>query len=159
MPCEAAEWKIDMTMIDDVRSKMMQAMKEHDTLRKNALSGLLSALKAKFIDKRADLTPEEEIAVVTHELKQAKESLETTPADRTQRIEEYKANIAVLSEFMPEQMSAEEIEKTIAQVLEQLAIAHPTAKDKGIIMKSLMPLVKGKADGKQVNELLAAHFE
>ena len=148
-----------MTMIDDVRAKMMRAMKEHDTLRKNALSGLLSALKAKFIDKRADLTSEEEVAIVAHELKQAKESLETTPSDRTERIEEYKANIAVLTEFMPAQMSADEIEKVISDVLTQLNLPHPTAKEKGIIMKSLMPLVKGKADGKQVNELLAARFE
>ena len=72
--------------------------------------------------------------------------------------EECAAKIAVLSEFMPKQMDVEEIKEVIAGVLAQLGLEKPEAKQKGIIMKNLMPLVKGKADGKLVNEVLATFF-
>ena len=144
-----------MSRIDDVRKEMMAALKAGDKPRKEALSMLLSALKAKFIDKRADLTEEEENAVVYREIKEAQETIDTTPADRADIIDECRLKIAVYSEFVPQRMSEEEIQKAIDSVLAQLDIAQPTAKDKGRIMKTLMPLLKGKADGNLVNSLLA----
>ena len=147
-----------MALVDVVRSQMMAAMKAKDSKRKDALSQLLAALKDGVIKKREDLTPEEEFAIVAKELKQVKETLETAPADRTDIIEECKGKIAVLSEFMPEQMDEAKIRETIESVLAKLGISQPTVKEKGIIMKELMPLVKGKADGKLVNELLAGYF-
>ena len=77
-----------MSKIDTVRAAMMQAMKDKNKERKDALSLLLSALKSKQIDKRADLTEEEENAVIFREIKQAQETIDTTPADRVQTIEE-----------------------------------------------------------------------
>ena len=68
-------------------------MKDKDKARKDALSLLLAALKNKAIDKRADLTEEEENAVIFREIKQAQETVDTTPADRTQIIEEAKLRI------------------------------------------------------------------
>ena len=59
---------------------------------------------------------------------------------------------------MPKQMSEDEIKETIKGVLANLGIENPTAKQKGIIMKNLMPLTKGKADGKLVNEILSGFF-
>lgn len=90
-----------MSKIDEVRSEMMAAMKAHDKERKDALSALLTALKNKFIDKRADLTEEEENEVVLREIKLAKETIDTTPADRTDIIDECKARITVFEEFAP----------------------------------------------------------
>lgn len=148
-----------MALVDEVRKQMMAAMKAKDSARKDALSGLLAALKDGVIKKRAELTPEEEVAIVSREIKQAKETLEYAPADREDIIGECKNKIAVLSEFMPEQMSEEEIRQAIEEVLARLEIAQPTMKDKGKIMKELMPSVKGKADGKQVNELLASYMK
>lgn len=147
-----------MTLIENVRKQMMTAMKEKDTARKEVLSSLLSALKNAAIKKREDLTEEEEFAVVSRELKQIKESLETAPADRVELIEECKATIAVLNEFMPEMMGEDEIRTVIQSVLDKLNLPSPTAKEKGIIMRDLMPLVKGKADGKLVNEILSTYF-
>lgn len=144
--------------IDEVRSAMVAAMKAGDKPRKESLSMLLSALKAKAIDKREDLTPEEEIEVVMKELRQTKETLETSPSDRTEVIEQCKARIAVLSEFAPQEMTVEEIKEVINSVLANLAITEPSAKDKGKIMKDLMPLVKGKADGKLVNQIVGELF-
>ena len=102
-----------MSKIDTVRAAMMQAMKDKDKARKDALSLLLAALKNKAIDKRADLTEEEENAVIFREIKQAQETVDTTPADRTQIIEEAKLRISVYSEFVPKLM--DENEKTITE--------------------------------------------
>ena len=143
-----------MSKIDEVRSAMMAAMKAKDKERKDALSALLTALKNKAIDKRADLTEEEETQVILKEIKQTKETMDTCPADRTDIIDECKARLAVLEEFAPEQMSEEQIEAEINAVLAELGIDAPTMKDKGKVMKNLMPRVKGKADGKLVNQLV-----
>ena len=147
-----------MSKIDTVRAAMMQAMKDKDKARKDALSLLLSALKNKAIDKRADLTEDEENAVIFREIKQAQETVDTTPADRTDIIEEARLRIAVYGEFVPKLMDEEEIRGVIAAVLAELEIAQPTAKDKGRIMKTLMPRVKGKADGALVNKVLGSFF-
>ena len=147
-----------MSKIDTVRAAMMQAMKDKDKARKDALSLLLSALKSKAIDKRADLTEEEENAVVFREIKQAQETVDTTPADRTEIIEEAKLRIRVYSNFVPRLMDEEEILAVIREVLTELGIEQPSTKDKGRIMKTLMPRVKGKADGGLVNKVLAGLF-
>lgn len=147
-----------MSKIDTVRAAMMQAMKDKNKERKDALSLLLAALKSKQIDKRAELTEEEENAVIFREIKQAQETVDTTPADRTQIIEEAKLRIQVYSEFVPKLMDEDEIRKVIAEVLAELQIEAPMAKDKGRIMKTLMPRVKGKADGGLVNQVLSSFF-
>lgn len=148
-----------MSKIDEVRSAMVAAMKAGDKERKAALSFLLSSLKNKAIDKRADLTEEEEAQVILKEIKQLKETLDMTPADRTDIIEECEKRLAVLDEYAPKMMDEAEIKEVINSVLSDLGITEPTAKDKGRIMKELMPKVKGKADGKLVNELVASYIK
>ena len=143
-----------MSMIDNVRSQMMEAMKQRDKDRKDALSMLLSALKNKAIDKREELTEAEEFEVVKKEIKQTKETLELAPKDRTDIIEQCEKRLVVLKEFAPEEMSEEAIREVINGVLQELGITEPTAKDKGRIMKELMPKVKGKADGALVNKIV-----
>ena len=144
-----------MTKIEFIRGEMMAAMKARDKKRKDVLSMLLTALKNKAIDKREDLTTEEEDQIILKQIKQTKETLEMTPADRTDIIEECEYTIKVLEEYAPKMMSEDEITAVIKEVLSELAIETPTAKDKGKIMKELMPRVKGKADGKVVNQVLA----
>ena len=77
-----------------------------------------------------------------------------TPADRTDIIDECNYNISVLEEYAPKMMDEDEISKVIDEVLKELEIEKPAPQDKGKIMKTLMPKVKGKADGKLVNEVL-----
>ena len=77
-----------------------------------------------------------------------------TPEDRTDIKEECEKRLAVLEQYAPKMMDEAEIKEVIASVLSELGIAEPTGKDKGKIMKELMPRVKGKADGKLVNQVL-----
>ena len=147
-----------MSKIDAVRAARVEAMKAKDKARKDSLSMLLSALKNAEINKREPLTEEEENAVVKKEIKQTQETYEMAPADREDIRSEAAARMAVYKEFAPEDMSAEQIREVISAVLSELGIENPTAKDKGAIMKVLMPRVKGKADGRLVNETLASMF-
>ena len=144
-----------MSKIDEVRADMVKAMKAKDKDTKETLSMLLAALKNKAIDKREDLTPEEETQVILKEIKQTKETLDMTPADRTEIIEECNKRLTVLEQYAPKMMDEAEIKKVVASVLAEMGLDAPTAKDKGKIMKALMPKVKGKADGKLVNQVLA----
>lgn len=148
-----------MSKIDEVRKAMVEAMKAGNKERKESLSMLLSALKNKAIDKREDLTEAEENEVVLKEIKQTKETLEMTPADREDLVNECQNCIAVYEEFAPKMLGEEEIKEVIQGVLTELGIDAPTGKDKGKIMKVLMPKVKGIADGKLVNQVLAGMMQ
>ena len=143
-----------MSMIDEVRSQMVEAMKSKDKPRKDALSMLLSALKNKAIDKREDLTEAEEFEVVKKEMKQTKETMGLAPEDREDIKEACRIRLSVYQKFAPEEMSEDAIRETVKQVLESLGITEPSGKDKGKVMKELMPKVKGRADGGLVNKIV-----
>ena len=118
---------------------------------------LLSALKNAQIDKRE--TPDRGrggAPIVKKEIKQTQETYNLAPEDREDIRSEAAARLAVYKEFAPEDMSVEAIRQVIGEVLAELGISQPGPKDKGAIMKALMPRVKGKADGKVVNETLGA---
>lgn len=147
-----------MSKIDEVRADMVKAMKAGDKESKETLSMLLAALKNKAIDKRSDLTAEEETQVILKEIKQTKETLEMTPADRTEIIDECNKRLAVLEQYAPKMMDEAEIRAVIDATLSEVGIEAPEAKDKGKIMKVLMPKVKGKADSKLVNDILMTYM-
>lgn len=144
-----------MSKIDEVRAEMVKAMKSGDKARKGVLSLLLSDLKAKWVDKHADLTEEEENTVIQKEIKQTKETMETAPKDRTDIIEQSKFALSVLEEFAPKGLSEEEIAALIQNVLAQLEVTKATPQDRGRIMKALMPQVKGRADGSIVSRMVS----
>lgn len=155
---QSLEWWEDQFVknkIELVREEMIVAMKQHNTMRKNTLSMLLQSLQKAEKDKIGiSLTESEADAVIMKEIKQTQETLDSCPADRTDIIEECKQRIAILQEFAPKQLDETEIESMIREVFSELGLDSPTKKEKGMIMKTLMPKVKGKADGKLVNQIL-----
>ena len=144
-----------MSKIDVVRKAMTDALKAGDKPRKEALSLLLAALKNKWIDKREDLTEDEENAVVYKEIKEAQETLDTTPADRKDIRDEAHFRMEVWSAFAPERMGEAEVRALVAAVAQELG-GGLTVKDKGRLMKALMPRLKGKAEGGLVNRVVDA---
>ena len=142
---------------DYVRMCMVDAMKARDQETKDTLSLLLSALKNAEIDKQRELTEDEENEVVYKEIRQTQETLDMCPEDRTDIIEQCKRRIETLKKFAPELMDEVQIKSVIEDVLLSLGFTSDnpvTKKSKGIIMKELMPKVKGKADGKMVSSIL-----
>ena len=143
-----------MSKIDEIRAQMVVAMKEKDKEKKDSLSMLVSALKNKEIDKREPLTEEEENEVIKKEIRQTKETLDSAPADRTDIKEQCEKRLAVYKQFVPEDLSEDAIREIIKGLLTDLSIEQATPKDKGRIMKELMPKVKGKAEGSLVNKIV-----
>ena len=147
-----------MSKIDEIRGEMVKAMKAKDKRRKDVLSLLLAELKNVEINNRTPLTDEEGAQVILKQINQLKETKSLTPADRTDILEECDYSISVLEEYAPKMMDETEIKSVIEETLKELEIQTPTAKDKGKIMKVLMPKVKGKADGRLVNQVLGSMF-
>lgn len=136
-----------------LQSDMIQAMKDHDKAKKDSISVLVSAVKKLGIDAGCrDNIPEEMVnQAIMKEIKSVKEQIESCPKDRTELLEEYTARLQVMEVYAPKMMSAEEVEKLLTEKFAEVL----ATKNKGIIMKNIMPELKGKADGKVINEIVA----
>lgn len=139
--------------LETLQKDMIAAMKAKDKVRKDAISSLVSAVKKVAIDEKVrDDIPEELVdRVILKELKSVKEQVDTCPAERTDLLESYQARYAIFEEYAPKMLSAEEVK---AVILEKFAEVVAT-KNKGMIMKNVMGELKGKADGKVINEVVA----
>lgn len=139
-------------MMEQLQKDMITAMKARDKVRKAAISTLVSAVKKLAIDEGCrDSIPEELVdRAVLRELKLVKEQLETCPQERVDLKAEYQGTFDIISEYAPSMMSEEEIKSFI---LSNFSDAIAT-KNKGIIMKGIMAELKGKADGKLINQVV-----
>lgn len=128
-------------------------MKAKDKPRKEAISALVSAVKKAGIDAgcRDDIPDSMVDQVILKEQKTAKEQLDTCPAERTDLKAEYQFRYDVISEYAPQLMSAEEVKAFLEEKFADLL----AGKNKGMIMKNVMPELKGKADGKVINQVVA----
>ena len=138
--------------MEQLQKDMIAARKAKDKTRKDAISALVSAVKKVAIDEGCRDNIQEELVnrVVLKEIKSVKEQIDTCPAERTDLLEAYQARYDIMQEYAPALMSAEEVK---AMILEKFAEVVAT-KNKGMIMKSVMPELKGKADGKVINEVV-----
>lgn len=144
----------------EIHDNMVSAMKAQDKQKKDAYSNILAALKAKAKELMVDdLTDEQAAQVIVKLAKQNQESIDMCPADRVDNMRELQFERSIILQYMPKQMDESEIKTKISEVLFELGLTSPTMKDKGKIMKVLMPRVKGKADGKLVNTVLASFFK
>lgn len=148
-----------MTKQEQIKADMIAAMKNKDKKRKDVLSYLVGVIKNVSIDKRRDLTDDEVNEVINKQIKQTEDVLALTPKDRTNIIEENEFTISVLKEYAPEMMDEAAIRHEVYATCTDLGIkvSSLTAKDKGKLMKALMPKVKGRADGKLVNKVVSEY--
>lgn len=139
--------------LETLQKDMIAAMKAKDKARKESISSLVSAVKKVAIDEkvREDIPEELVDRVILKEIKTVKEQIDTCPAERTDLLESYQARYEVFSEYAPKMLSAEEVK---AIILEKFADVVAT-KNKGMIMKNVMGELKGKADGKVINQIVA----
>lgn len=138
---------------DTLQKAMMAAMKARDKARKDSISVLVSAAKKLAIDEgcRENIPDELVDRAILKEIKSVKEQIDTCPTERTELMEQYKTTLAVMEEYAPKMLSEEEI-KTILN--EKFADVIAT-KNKGQIMKAVMAELKGKADGKVINQVVS----
>jgi len=139
--------------LEQLRSDMVAAMKARDKDRKDAISALVSAVKKAAIDGGCrDNVPSELVdRVILKELKTVKEQIDACPESRQELRAEYQKRYDVIAEYAPQMMSADEINAYISEHFAEVA----ATKNKGQIMKAVMGELKGKADGKVINEVVA----
>lgn len=139
--------------LEALRQDMIAAMKAKDKPRKEAISSLVSAVKKAAIDAgcREDIPSSMVDQVILKEMKTVKEQIDTCPESREDLKAEYQFRYDVISAYAPKQMTAEEVKAYLTEKFaEQLA-----TKNKGMIMKAVMADMKGKADGKVINQVVA----
>ncbi len=136
---------------EKLQKDMIAAMKNRDKVRKDALSALVSAAKKAAIDEgcRDNITEELVDRIILKEIKSVKEQLDTCPDSREDLKQEYQARYDIFQEYAPKMMSEEEIEAFIREQFADI-IAQ---KNKGMLMKNVMQKLKGKADGKVINQV------
>lgn len=142
-----------MTLFTDINEDIKIAMKAKDKERLSVLRMIKASLQNEGIKKGGDLSPEDELSVLTREKKQRNESLEEfEKAGRNDLSEPLKREILIVDEYLPAQLSEEEIRDLVEEAV--IKTGASSTKDMGKVMAALMPETKGKADGKLVSRLV-----
>lgn len=142
-----------MSMLTTLNEDMKTAMKSKDKESLQVIRMLKSALQKEKIDLGRDLTDEEELTILSHEMKQRRDSLaEFEKADRQDLVEKTQAEIKIVEKYLPAQLTEEEIRQLVQAAIDQTGASSP--KEFGKVMGVVMPKVKGKADGNQVNAVV-----
>ena len=149
-----------MSLKDKLTADMKDAMKAREAgkLRLSVIRLVRGAIRQQEIDGQKELSDEDVLGVISKEVKQRRDSIEDfKKGGRDDLVAEAEAEIAVLMEYLPQQLSEDEVRSLVKEAIAASDAASP--KDMGKVMKELMPKVKGRADGKLVNgivkELLA----
>lgn len=140
-------------MRDDINRDMVAAMKSGDKDRLSTLRMLLSAIKYKEVDAKHQLNDEEVVSVLSTLIKQRQDSIDQfRKGGREDLVLKESKEVEVLKGYLPPQLSADEVRDIIKKAAQETGAAGP--RDMGKLMKAVMPLVKGKADGKLVNDIV-----
>ncbi|MEY8661450.1 GatB/YqeY domain-containing protein [Ligilactobacillus faecis] len=139
-----------MSLLDSLQKDMVAAMKAKDKDRLGTVRMLKAAVTNEQINVGHDLTSDEEISVLSRELKQRKDSLEEfKAAGRSEAVQKLEEEIKVVESYLPKQLSADEVKTVVEETIEQVKATSKA--DFGKVMGAVMPKLKGKADGKLVN--------
>jgi hypothetical protein len=142
-----------MSLQEKLNNDLKLAMRARDELRMLVLRSLLSAMNYAEIAKQKKLDDGGIIEVIFREIKQRRESIEAyEKGNRPDLANKEKAEMVILQEYMPAQMGRDEVTALVQKVLEE--VGAKSAGDKGKVMQKLMPQVKGKADGGEVNNIV-----
>lgn len=140
-----------MSLADSLQKDMIAAMKAKDKDKLSTVRMLKAAVANEKINAGHDLSPEEEIAVLSRELKQRKDSLEEFKnAGREDSVKQLEKEIEVVQSYLPKQLSEDEVKDIVQETINEVGATSKA--DFGKVMSAVMPKLKGKADGKLVNE-------
>jgi uncharacterized protein YqeY len=141
------------TTQEKLSESLKAAMRAQDALRKRTLRMALAAIKNAEIEKNTPLEEPDVIAILHKEVKSRYETIEgAEQAGRPDLISEAQAEIKVLEEYLPQGLSSEELENIIRETIAEIGAASP--REMGQVMQAVMPKVRGRADGKEVNQIV-----
>ncbi len=136
-----------------LQQDMIAAMKAHDKTTKDAISNLIAAIKKVAIDEgvRDNITEELCDKVILKELKTIKEQIDTCPESRADLKEAYQATYDIIAKYAPQMLSADEVKEILTSKFADVV----ATKNKGMIMKTVMAELKGKAEGSVISAVVA----
>ena len=142
-----------MQLRERLTADMKEAMKSRDTLRLSVIRMVISSVKNRDIELRRELNDSEITDAIVSLCKQRRESIRLfKEAGRQDLVEKEEAELALMQEFLPQQLTREELESLVDQAIAETAAT--SGKDMGKVMKALQPQVSGRADGKLVSEVV-----
>lgn len=142
-----------MTLKERIETDLVESLKSKNELKSSVLRMLKNALNNKEKDKKEQLTEEEIAEVVSKEIKQRKESIEEyRKGQRPELAEKEEKESKILSKYLPEQLSEQEIKKIVKEAISKTGAGGP--QDMGKVMGMVMPQIKGKADGGLVSKIV-----
>jgi uncharacterized protein YqeY len=144
----------EMALKDNIREALSRALKQQQRVEVATLRLLLSEIKNAEIAQQKPADDNKVLDVIAKEVKRRRESIEAFKVgNRSDLVAQEEAELAVLMSYLPEQMSRAEIMAVARQVVDAVGAKGPS--DKGRVMSQLMPQLKGKADGKEVSEIVS----
>ena len=147
-----------MSLQEKIEQNLVQAMKDKDELKVSTLRMLKSALKNKEIEKKTALNDDEIIQVTQSQIKSRQDSITLyTKGDRTELAEKEEKEIAILKEYLPEQLSEEEIKNKVKEAIQKTGAQD--IKDMGKVMGVLMGELQGKADGSTISAIVKEELQ
>ena len=142
-----------MSLKDKLMEDMKTSMKNKDTIRKNVVTMVRAAVKQIEVDQRKDLTDEEILDIISKQVKEKRMVIEDFKrGSREDLVELTQKEIEILLQYLPEQLSEEELEQIVLDTMKEINAS--SLKDIGLIMKGVMPKVKGRTDGNIVNKIV-----
>lgn len=147
-----------MSLKQKLQEDLKSSMKNKDTVKKSVITLVRASIKQYEVDNRVELSDDEIVDLIAKQLKQTRDSREEfAKASREDLVSKAEAEIEVLKEYLPQQLSEEELNKIVISTISE--VGATSMKDMKKIMTSIMPKVKGRADGKLINELVKKHLQ
>ena len=147
-----------MSLKEKLQEDLKSSMKNKDTVRKSVVTLIRASIKQYEVDNRVELDEDGIIDVIAKQLKQRRDALvEFEKAGREDLIKETEGEIEVLKEYLPQQLSEEELEEIVKSTISE--VGATSMKDMGKIMSVIQPKVKGRADGKLINKLVKQNLQ
>ncbi len=142
-----------MSLLEQLTTDMKQALKAQDKVKLSTIRMLISQLKNERIDSGGELTPDQELQVLMNAAKKRKEAIDAyQQANRLDLAEKEQQELAIIQQYLPAQLSDEQIAAKIDEII--VAVGASGLKDLGKVMAEAMKQLKGKADGKKVQQLV-----
>jgi uncharacterized protein YqeY len=142
-----------MALAEKIKTDLEQSLRKNDKLRVSVLRLVLSSLHNAEIAQQKTLDDDGILVVIDKEAKMRRESIEAfEKGNRPDLVDKEKTELAILMEYLPEQMSRDQIVAAAQKVISELGASSP--KDKGKVMSQLMPVLRGKAQGQEVSEVV-----
>ena len=147
-----------MSLKQKLQEDLKSSMKNKDTNKKSVITLIRASIKQYEVDNRVELGDEEITDLIAKQLKQTRDSRdEFAKAGREDLVTQAEAEIEVLKEYLPQQLSEEELNEIVISTISE--VGATSMKDMKNIMSSIMPKVKGRADGKLINELVKKNLQ